>query len=126
MVIHGYTKKVVALALCVFMCLGLNSCAVYSSANMARIHSDSVTVLGPWGYIKTGANTAITLYTGRQAASKDAPAKIDWPQIQTIQEDSNANLNIGKPAKNLPTAKVVVPEESQSGIIDAAAKMMTK
>ena len=110
----------------VMLCMGLTGCAVYSSANMARIHSDSVTVLGPWGFIHTGANTAITLYTGRQAASKDAPAKVDWPSIQTIQEDSNANLNIGKASKQLPTAKVVVPEENQTGIIEAAAKVLTK
>jgi len=105
-------KKIMFFLMCISMCMLLNSCSIYSSANMMRIRSDNVTVLGPNGYIHAGANTAITLYTGRQCASKNAPAKIDWPTVPTLQEDSNANLNIGKPAKNLPTGKVVVPEET--------------
>lgn len=111
------------------LCMSLTGCAVYSSANMARIHSDSVTVLGPWGFVHTGANTALTFYTGRQVASKDAikeNGKIDWPAIQTIQEDSNANLNIGKPSKQLPTPKVVVPESTDASILNAAAQVIGK
>lgn len=104
-------KNVLVLVLFISLCF-TSGCAVYSSANMARIRSDNVTVIGPHGYVHAGANTAITFYTGRQAASKDAPNKIDWPIVPTLQEDSNANLNIGKPAKNLPTSKVVVPEET--------------
>ena len=113
---------------CIF-CMGLIGCATYSSANMARIHSDSVTVLGPWGFVHTGANTAITFYTSRQTASKSTMGpngKIDWPTLPTIQEDSNANLNIGKASKLLPTPKVVVPESTDASVIQAAAAVITK
>jgi hypothetical protein len=122
-------KRFITICAILVIALILQGCAVYSSANMARIHSDNVTVLGPWGWVHTGANSDITFYTGRQSASKDAlkkDGKIDWPSPITIQADSNSNLNIGKPAKNLPTAKVVVPEESQSGIIDAVSKVISK
>ena len=111
------------------VCMGLAGCATYSSANMARIRSDAVTVLGPWGFVHTGANTAITFYTGRQVASKDAikeNGKVDWPTVPTFQEDSNANLNIGKPTKLLPTPKVVVPDSTDASVLQAAAKVITK
>lgn len=120
-------KRFAVLVLCLALCVALTGCAVYSSANMARIRSDSVTVLGPWGYVHTGANSAITFYTGRQVASKDAikeNMKIDWPVVPTFQEDSNANLNIGKPSKALPTPKVVTTETTPG--IEQAAALISK
>ena len=122
-------KKIMFLVLCILMCGGLTSCAIYSSANMARIHSDSVTVLGPWGFVHTGANTDLDFFTGRQVASKDAikeNGKVDWPPVTNIQADSNSNLNIGKATKSLPTPKVVVPESTDASILNVAAQVIKK
>jgi hypothetical protein len=121
-------KYVLVFCIIILFCF-TSGCALYSSANMMRIHSDSVTVLSPGAFVHAGANTDIDLYSGRQTCSKDAigsNGKIYWPNVITIQADSNSNLNIGKPSKAIPTAKVVVPESTDASILNAAASVIKK
>jgi hypothetical protein len=118
-------KKLFMYSIVSIVCLMLSGC-IYSSANLARIRSDDTTILGAWGLVRCGQNSAITLYSGRQVCSTKKEDFVGWPTIPTVQEDSNANLNIGKPSKTIPTPKVVTTPESNTGIIDAASKLLTK
>lgn len=112
-------KKLAYFSIVFMLCMGLTGCAVDSSSNMARLKSDNLTAFGPWGYVHGGNNTTVTFYSGRQAATKDAKEKIDWPSIPNIQEDANSNFNIGKPMlEGFYKKKVTVPEVTP-GVVEA-------